>query len=55
MGEVVLCLLDGVDGDSPLGIYPPFVLGDLGYSDWALLYVKDISWVGFFVVYFLCT
>jgi hypothetical protein len=42
MGEVVLCLLDGVDGDSPLGIYPPFVLGDSGCSDWALLCVKGI-------------
>jgi hypothetical protein len=41
-GEVVWCLLDGVDGDSPLGIYPPIALGDSGCSDWAMLCVKDI-------------
>jgi hypothetical protein len=31
-----------VDGDSPLGIYPFLVLGDFGYSGWAMLCVKDI-------------
>jgi hypothetical protein len=38
-GEAVLCLLDGVDGDSPLGIYVPVVLGDSVYLGWALLCV----------------
>lgn len=38
-GEVALCLLDGVDGDSPLAIYVPVVLGDSVYLGWALLCV----------------
>jgi hypothetical protein len=32
----------GVDGDSPLGIYPPVTLGEFESSDWALLCVKNI-------------
>jgi hypothetical protein len=35
----------GGDGEvlySPLCIYPPVVLGDCGYSDWALHCVKEI-------------
>jgi hypothetical protein len=60
-GEVALWFLEGMDGggdgevgevlSSPLCIYPPVVLEDSGYSDWALHYVKEICpIVGIFCV-----
>lgn len=42
MGRLRCVSWMGVDGDSPLSIYPPVALGESEYLDWALLCVKDI-------------